>query len=262
MSSSVLYRQTSSGIANIHLNRPQVRNAFDASMINELISAFKQASESDEIKLVLLTSEGNHFSAGADIQWMKSMASMTEQDNIADAAQLALLMATIYQCPKPTIAKVQGPAFGGAVGMVACCDIVVASDQSRFCFSEVKLGLIPAVISPYVVKAIGSRSAHKLFLTAEIFDARQAAALGLVHSVVSAEALEGAVQSTLKSVLANGPSAMARAKQLVRTVDAHAITDDIIQYTVNAIASIRVSEEGQEGLRAFLQKRSPAWQEH
>jgi len=210
----------------------------------------------------VLTSHGKHFSAGADLNWMKRMATLTEQENRHDAQDLAELMHKLNSLNKPTIALVNGAAYGGAVGLVACCDMAIATARSRFCLSEVKIGLSPAVISPFVVSAMGERAARRYFLTAQAFNANKAAQLGLIHEVASDESeLENIGNDFIKALLQNSPRAMNKTKQLIKEVSRSEINQNMRDYTVNLIASIRVSEEGQEGLASFLEKRQPNWAE-
>lgn len=261
MYANIYLQLADNGVATLSLNRPSSSNAFDAKTIEEMISALEETANNDRVRVLLVSSSGKHFSAGADIQWMKSMAHMSEQENLADAARLALLMRLLHQFPKPTIAQVQGAAFGGATGLIACCDIALATEDSRYCFSEVKIGLIPAVISPYVIRAIGARNASRLFLTAEVFDAAAARQYGLVHAVYSTTDIHQETEILINQLLKNGPCALTRAKQLIDRVAGSRLDDSLVKYTVEAIAKTRVSAEGQEGLQAFLDKRQPAWME-
>lgn len=247
-------------VATLSLNRPEVHNAFDDQLIVQIINALNQVEANPNVRAVVLTSEGKHFSAGADLNWMKRMAKLSEDENRQDAQTLAELMHTLNNLSKPTIALVNGAAYGGAVGLVACCDMAIATERSRFCLSEVKIGLSPAVISPFVVSAIGERAARRYFLTAEAFDAHQAKHLGLLHEVVADEvALKDKAATLIESILQNSPQAMDKTKQLIKTVSRADIDSTMRDYTVNLIASIRVSEEGQEGLTSFLEKRQAKW---
>lgn len=248
------------GVAQLVLNRPEVHNAFDDTMIQELIQALDLFAENPEVRVLLLRSSGKNFSAGADLGWMRSMADKNYSENLLDAGELAKLMQKLDNFPAPTIALVQGAAFGGAVGLVACCDIAIASDKASFCLSEVKIGLMPAVISPYVVRAIGERASRRYFLTAERFFAAEALHLGLLHQVVSDDELHGVSDAMVQTLLANSPAAVKAAKHLIFTVANQPTTQALIDETSRRIAAIRVSGEGQEGLSAFLQKRTPAWQ--
>lgn len=260
MSDSSLLIKKQNSIAKLILNRPDVHNAFDDVLISKIISALNDIENDDSIRAVILTSNGKHFSAGADLNWMKRMATLTEQENREDAQELAGLMHTLNNLNKPTIALVNGAAYGGAVGLIACCDMAIATERSRFCLSEVKIGLTPAVISPFVVAAIGERQARRYFLTAEVFDAEQALNFGLLHETVTDAAdLEAAGNSLIDHLLKNSPQAMDKTKQLIKQVARGDINNDMKDYTVNLIASIRVSEEGQEGLSSFLDKRKAAW---
>lgn len=247
------------GVAYLTLNRPEVHNAFDDHLIAELLDKLNQVRQA-KAHVLVFRSQGKSFSAGADLGWMKRMASYSKAENKKDAQELARLMHELDTLPCPTICRVQGAAYGGAVGLAACCDIVVASEKARFCLSEVKIGLSPAVISPYVVRALGQRAMRRYALTAEVITVHNAHQLGLVHEVVNEDALDGQVEILVETMLANSPQAVARTKQLVHYVadrPADATTQD---YTTDLIAEIRVSEEGQEGLSAFFEKRAPGWQ--
>lgn len=248
------------GVAQLVLNRPEVHNAFDDIMIGELIQALDSFAAHPQLRVLLLRSNGKNFSAGADLGWMRSMAEKNYDDNLLDAGELAKLMQKLDTFPAPTIAVVQGAAFGGAVGLAACCDIAIASDKASFCLSEVKIGLMPAVISPYVVRALGERASRRYFLTAERFFAPEALHLGLLHQMVSDDELHGVSDAMVQTLLANSPAAVKAAKDLIFTVANQPTTQALIDETSRRIAAIRVSSEGQEGLSAFLQKRTPAWQ--
>ncbi|MFT4179432.1 MAG: enoyl-CoA hydratase-related protein [Thermomonas sp.] len=246
-------------VARLRMTRAQVHNAFDADLIAGLTAALDEVAMDAAIRVLVLEAEGPSFSAGADLNWMRGMAAASEEENRTDSLALARLMRTLDELPKPTIARVQGAAFGGGVGLVACCDIAIGTTEARFGLTESKLGLLPAVISPYVINAIGPRHARRYFATAEIFDATEALRIGLLHEVVDADALDTAVQRQISLLLKSAPIATATAKQLVRAVCAHA--DGAKHDADNAalIARLRVSPEGQEGLSAFLDKRKPAW---
>jgi len=247
------------GVATITMLREDVHNAFDDVMIAQLINAFEHTISNDSARVIVLRSLGKSFSAGADLNWMRSMAKKNFQENLEDAGNLATLMQTIATCPKPTLALVQGAAFGGAVGLVACCDIAIATQRASFCLSEVKIGLIPAVISPYVVAAMGQRQAQRYFLTAERFKADKALNMGLIHELVEEDQLDNSAQVIISALLGNSPAAMTQAKELISFVSNQTIDDALIEGTSQRIAAIRVSEEGQEGLSSFLEKRSPNW---
>ncbi len=247
------------GVWRVEMRRPEVNNAFDDTVIQELITAFNHLSNLPSCRVAVLCAAGKHFSAGADLRWMKKMAQMDYEQNQTDALELANLMHTLYHFPKPLIGRVQGAAYGGAIGLIACCDIVVAENQAQFCLSEVKLGLSPAVISPYVIHAIGARQAQYYFLTAERFSANQAQELNLVHRTCALEDLDTEINQLTTTLLKNGPGALAASKQLVRKWSESSFTETLTQYTANVIAGLRVSQEGQEGMAAFFEKRPPNW---
>lgn len=260
MTDSHLLIEINNGVAKLILNRPEVHNAFDDALIETIIAALNQVEADDAVRVVVLKSHGKHFSAGADLNWMKRMAVLSEAENRNDAQQLAELMHRLNNLNKPTIALINGAAYGGAVGLVACCDMAIATARSRFCLSEVKIGLSPAVISPFVVSAMGERNARRYFLTAEAFDAQQAHQFGLLHEVVeNDQQLAEQEQALIDALLLNSPQAMGKTKQLIKAVSRGALDQDMRDYTVNLIASIRVSDEGQEGLSSFLEKRQPSW---
>lgn len=259
MEQDILFEIDSAGVATVTMNRPDVHNAFDDAIILRLIDVFEQVARNPKVRVMVLQSTGKSFCAGADLNWMKRMAGYSFEQNVADANSLAKMLHTLASLPKPTIAKVKGAAFGGAVGLVACCDIAIASRLSKFCLSEVKLGLTPATISPYVINAIGERESRRYFMTAEVFSARRARRLGLINEAVTEEELDGEVDSIISHILKNGPMAVAAAKQLIADVKNEPISDELIEKTSLRIASMRVSEEGQEGINAFLEKRSPSW---
>ncbi|MGO4336786.1 enoyl-CoA hydratase/isomerase family protein [Labrys sp. KB_33_2] len=245
-------------VAVLTLDRPEVLNAFDEALIAELTRTFAEVGADGTVRAVLLQAEGKTFSAGADLAWMRRAADASPEDNLADARQLAELLRVVDTCSKPTLARVQGAAFGGAVGLVACCDIAIAVPQARFSLSEVRLGLIPGAISPYVVRAIGQRAARRLFLTAERFSAEDALRYGLIHEIASPETLDETVQRCLSDILAGGPEAVAAAKKLADDM-AGPITAERIEESARRIATIRSSPEAREGLAAFFAKRKPGW---
>lgn len=259
MSKDILFKIDNVGVATVTLNRPEVHNAFDDTVILRLIEVFETVARDPKIRVMVLQSTGKSFCAGADLNWMKRMANYSFEQNVADSNNLAKMLHTLSSLPKPTIAKVKGAAFGGAVGLVACCDIAIASRLSKFCLSEVKLGLIPATISPYVINAIGERESRRYFMTAEVFSARRARRLGLINEAVTEEELDGEVDSIIRHILKNGPMAVAAAKQLISDIKDEPLSDELIEKTSLRIASLRVSDEGQEGITAFLEKRSPSW---
>ena len=247
------------GRATVTLERPELHNAFDDALVAALTAKLEALGRDDRVRVVLLAARGKSFSAGADLGWMRRMASYSREENLRDAQALARLMRTLDELPKPTVALVQGAAYGGGVGLVACCDVALASSRATFCLSEVKLGLIPAVISPYVVAAIGSRAMRRYALTAEAFDATEARRIGLVHEVVEEDALRPAAERIAGALLRNAPRAVAAAKALVARVARAPLDDALAADTAERIASIRASDEGREGLTAFLEKRAPAW---
>jgi len=248
-------------VARLRLDRPALHNAFDAGLISALTAALDQLAGDPAVRVVVLEGSGTSFSAGADLNWMRGMASASEAENRQDALALARLMRTLDELPKPTIARVQGAAFGGGVGLVACCDIAIGVPEAKFGLTESKLGLLPAVISPYVVAAIGARQARRWFATAEIFDAATALRIGLLHAVVGADALDEAIERQTGLLLKAGPVAAAGAKRLVARIAATADRDRVDRDNADLIARLRVSPEGQEGLSAFLDKRAPRWAE-
>ena len=250
--------ETKDSVRFVTLNRPDRHNAFDDGLIAQLTQAFRDVEGG---RALVLQSTGKSFSAGGDLAWMKRMAVNTPDENLTDALALSGLMEAIDTCPAPVIGMVQGAAYGGGVGLVACCDLVVAADSASFCLSEVKLGLIPAAISPYVVRAMGGRAARRYALTAEVFTAATALACGLVHEVTSADQMEAVRDAWLAKLLGNGPKAMASAKALIRRASDDPLDDALRAWTAGQIASIRASDEGKEGVSAFLEKRKPNWVE-
>jgi methylglutaconyl-CoA hydratase len=247
------------GVARVIMDRPAKHNAFDEAFIQELTEALLHLEADARVRAVVLEGRGKSFSAGADLNWMRRMAGYSWEENFQDSQALGRLMRTLNELARPTIARVHGAAMGGGVGLVACCDIAIASEQAFFALSEVRLGLIPAVISPYVVSAIGERAARRYFVSAERFDAAQAQRLGLVHEVVAAEALDDRIGAILTTLLANGPQAMRAAKDLAGFVARGPIDAAMIEETARRIADQRASSEGREGVGAFLEKREPGW---
>ncbi|WP_350295722.1 enoyl-CoA hydratase/isomerase family protein [Limnohabitans sp. Rim8] len=246
-------------VARITLTRPEVRNAFNAEVIAQIKSAFEAVGTRDDVRCVVLAAEGPAFCAGADLNWMRRMADYTRDDNLADASELAAMLRAIYECPQPTIARVQGDVYAGGMGLVAACDMAVSVDSAHYCLSEVKLGLIPATISPYVIRAMGARAAHRYFLTAERFSAQEAHRIGLVHEVTSAEVLDVKMNELTQALVSASPNAMRVCKKLVQDVAEREINDALVRMTVEGIADIRASSEGKEGVQSFLQKRKPNW---
>lgn len=249
------------GFATLWLNRADKNNAFNAEMIRELILALDAVMVDKTLRFLLLRGRGKHFSAGADLAWMQHAATLDYNANLADSRELAELMHNLYQLKIPTLAVVQGAAYGGALGLISCCDMTIGTVDAQLCLSEVRIGLAPAVISPFVVQAIGERAARRYALTAERFSGQRAQELGLFAECYAADALEQAVAEWVDTLLLNSPQAMLASKDLLREVGSGVLTPALRRYTENAIARIRVSPEGQEGLRAFLDKRKPAWQE-
>jgi len=245
-------------VASVRLTNSDRHNAFDDGLIADLIRAFEDVAQIVDIRAVILRSEGKSFSAGGDLNWMKRVAGYSYEENVADAGLLARMLQVIDICPKPVIARVQGAAYGGGVGLVSSCDIAIGTPRAVFSLSEVKLGLIPAAISPYVVKAIGARAARRYFLTAERFDAAEAHRLGLLHEVVEEEDLDGAIDRVIQSIMASGPNAVSEAKDLIFAVD-RPLTQEIIDDTAHRISRVRATAEGQEGIAAFLEKRKASW---
>ena len=246
-------------VLTLTLSRPDIRNAFNDEVIAEITAAFRDAASRAEVRAVVLAAVGPAFCAGADLNWMRRMADYTRAENLLDAAALAEMLRVMYECPKPTIARIQGDVYAGGMGLVAACDMAVSVDTANFCLSEVKLGLIPATISPYVIRAMGARAAHRYFLTAERFDANEAHRIGFVHAVVSADALDAKVAELTGALSNASPNAVRSCKRLVQDVAGLPIEAPLIARTVEGIADIRTSSEGREGVQSFLQKRKPSW---
>ncbi|MFT7776789.1 enoyl-CoA hydratase/isomerase family protein [Roseateles sp.] len=258
---SCLSLTTAGHVARVTLNRPEVRNAFNEVLIQELTATFIELGQRADLRAIVLAAEGKAFCAGADLNWMKAMASYSWDENHADATKLADMLWALYSCPVPVIARVQGDVYAGGMGLVACADIVVAVDGAGFCLSEAKLGLMPATIAPYVVKALGEQASRRYFLTAERFSADEAKRLGFVHEVVAADALDAKVDDLAAALCANGPAATRACKRLVKDVAGREITDALRDDTARRIADIRASAEGREGVLSFLSKGKPGWQQ-
>lgn len=241
-------------IVRVTLNRPEVRNAFNEGLIAELQDIFTKLGTDERCRVIVLQANGKSFCAGADLNWMKSMANFTKEENIADSRKMALMLNTIYACPKPVIAKVQGDAYAGGVGLASVCDILIASNQVRFCISEAKLGLLPATIAPYVIRALGEQASRRYFVTAEIFTASHAKEMGFVHELVDPDALDNKVDEVCQAILSNGPMAVMACKKIVRDISQQAITPTLLEDTVERIANIRTSNEAQARMKAFLEK--------
>jgi methylglutaconyl-CoA hydratase len=246
-------------VATIWMNRPAVHNAFDETLIADLTAACRDLDADDSVRAVVLAGRGKSFSAGADLAWMKRAANYTVEENLADAGALAAMLRTLADMKKPTVARVQGAALGGGTGLTAACDIAIASSAAVFATSEVKFGIIPSAISPYVLRAIGPRQALRYFQSAERFDAARARELGLVHEVVAPEQLDAKVAEVVASLLQCGPKAQAAAKDLIRAVAHQPIGDAVVADTVQRIAHLRATQEAREGVAAFLEKRAPDW---
>lgn len=247
------------GVLRLTMNRPEVHNAFDDHQALRLLQALDAAASDDAVRVVVLGATGKSFSAGGDLNYMRRMGGNSYEENLRDAGQLARLMKTLNFFPRPTIARVQGGAFGGAVGLVSCCDIAIGTPRARFALSEARVGMAPATIAPYVVRAIGEKSARRFFTTAETISAERALALNLLSEVVAEDALDDAIEAVISALLSNGPAAVGKAKGIVFDVADGAVTEGMIEHTVRFIADIRGSDEGREGLNAFLQKRAPLW---
>jgi methylglutaconyl-CoA hydratase len=247
------------GVARVTLNRPELRNAFDDVLIGKLRAAFEDIAADKSTRVMVLAGNGTAFCAGADLNWMKRMSGYSYDENVADAKALAEMLATLDRLPKPTIARVHGAVFAGGTGLVAACDIAVGTPEAKMCLSEAKLGLSPATISPYVIRAMGEREARRYFLTAEVFDAQEAFRIGMLSLLVAVNELDSTVQSLLQHLLAGGPEAHAKIKVLIRSVAGRRPDDALVAETAKQIAEIRGSPEGKEGIAAFLEKRKAAW---
>ena len=247
------------GVATIWMNRPDVHNAFNAQLIADLTTACIELDADDAVRAVVLAGRGKSFSAGADLNWMKAAGEASEAENFADAMKLAGMLRTLAEMKKPTIARVHGAALGGGMGLASACDICIAGDKAVFATSEVKFGIIPSAISPYVIRAIGERQAYRYFQTAERINATRAATLGLAHEAVATEELDAKVSEVVEALLQGGPKSQAAAKDLIRAVANRPVSDAVVEDTARRIASLRVTPEAKEGLAAFLDKRPAAW---
>jgi methylglutaconyl-CoA hydratase len=259
MATALQWSRPRAGVVQLTMSRPEVFNAFDESMIAELDSAFEQLAADDSTRVVVLAGAGKHFSAGADLQWMQRASTATPEWNLTDARGFAAMMARISRCPKPTIARVQGAALGGGVGLACACDIAIAADNASFAVSEAKFGILPAVIGPYLVNAVGPRQARRLALTAMRIDAAQALALGLVQQVVAADQLDAAIASTTAELLAGGPQAQGEIKQLFERLHVGPVSDDTVELTAQTISRVRATAQARQGFTAFMDKRPPPW---
>ena len=261
MSALLDVRRSSPHVASVHLNRPDVRNAFNEAVIAELRDTFTQLGADTQLRAIVLGGHGKAFCAGADLAWMRAMADYSWEQNRADAQALADMLWTVYSCPVPVVGRIHGDCYAGGVGLAAVCDVLVASDAANFCLSEAKLGLLPGTISPYVIRALGEQASRRYMVTAERFTATQAHALGFVHEVCPADALDTKVDEVVAALVANGPMAARACKRLVQDVAGQPITTALREDTARRIADIRASDEGREGVQAFLGKRKPAWLE-
>jgi methylglutaconyl-CoA hydratase len=259
MTTTLDIRRSSPHVAEVWLNRPEVRNAFNDGVIGELTAAFTTLGADPELRAIVLAGHGKAFCAGADLSWMRAMASYSWDENYADATRLAEMLWTIYRCPVPVVGRIHGDCYAGGVGLAAVCDVLVASDAAHFCLSEARLGLLPATIGPYVARALGEQASRRYFITAERFSAGQAQALGFVHELASAETLDAKVADVVAQLVANGPAAVKACKQLVQDIAARPIDATLRADTARRIADIRASSEGREGVQAFLAKRDPSW---
>lgn len=260
MKTTALTLEFQGPLATITLTQPEVRNAFSDEVIADITHAFHAVGKRSDVRAVVLAAEGPAFCAGANLNWMRRMADYSRDENREDAGLLAEMLRVIYECPQPTIARVQGDVYAGGMGLVAACDMAVAAEGAGFCLSEVKIGLIPATISPYVIRAMGARAAHRYFLTAERFSAEEAHRIGFVHELVDAgAALDAKVGELAQALAGAGPAAVKACKRLVQDVAGRDIDAALIAATVESIADIRASDEGREGVQSFLQKRKPSW---
>lgn len=246
-------------VAEVWLNRPEVRNAFNDEVIAELTQTFAQFAQEPQLRVVVLAARGKAFCAGADLNWMRAMADYNWAQNRDDAQKLADMLWTLDQCPVPVVGRLQGDCYAGGMGLAAVCDVLVASSAATFCLSEARLGLLPATISPYVVRGMGEQAARRYFVTAERFSAAQAQRMGLVHELCEPEALDARVAEIVATLMANGPAAVKACKQLVRDVAGQPLTSELRQETARRIADMRASDEGKEGVQSFLGKRAPNW---
>ena len=256
---STLEIQRQGAVARVFLNRPDVRNAFNDGVIAELTATFRELGQDASLHVIVLGGHGKAFCAGADLSWMKAMAGYNWEQNRADAQALADMLWTIYSCPLPVVGRIHGDCYAGGVGLASVCDVLVAAEGVHFCLSEARLGLLPATIGPYVIKAMGEQAARRWFITAERFSATRAAAIGFVHEVVAADQLDAKVDEIVSALVANGPQAVKACKRLVQDLASRPIDDALRADTAKRIADIRASDEGREGVRSFLEKRSPGW---
>jgi len=260
MTTSTLDVRRNGHVARVYLNRPEVRNAFNDGVIAELTQTFAALGADTDLRCIVLGGHGKAFCAGADLNWMRAMAGYSWEQNRADAQALADMLWTVYKCPVPVVGRIHGDCYAGGLGLAAVCDVLVAAEGVNFCLSEAKLGLLPATIGPYVVRALGEQAARRWFITAERFDAAQARAMGFVHEVCAGDALDARVDELVAALVANGPMAVRACKKLVQDVGGRSVDDALRADTARRIADIRASDEGREGVQSFLNKRPPAWQ--
>lgn len=259
MTETSLHLALNGPVATVTLTRPQVHNALDETLVGNLAQAFQKLSVAEAVRVVVLAAEGDSFCAGGDLQWMRRAAALSPEDNRRDAMQFAIMLDAVERCAKPVVAMVHGPALGGGVGLVAACDVAIASEEASFALTEVRLGLIPAIIGPSVAAAIGSRACRRYFLTGERFDAREALRLGLVHAVVAPDRLAEARERVVAALLKGAPQAQAEAKDLLRVIADMAPGPDLMRWTAGRLAELRAGDEARDGLAAFLEKRKPRW---
>ena len=259
MSTTLDIQRVSPHVAEVWLNRPEVRNAFNDGVIQELTAVFTTLGADADLRAIVLGGRGKAFCAGADLSWMRSMADYSWEQNHADASGLARMLWTLWSCPVPVVGRIQGDCYAGGLGLAAACDVLVAADSVNFCLSEAKLGLLPATIAPYVVRALGEQASRRYFVTAERFSAAQAHSLGFVHELVALDGLDAKVAEVVAALVANGPAAVKACKQLVKDVAGQPISAALREETARRIADIRASAEGREGVQAFLNKREPHW---
>ena len=259
MSTTLDIQRVSPHVAEVWLNRPEVRNAFNDGVIQELTAVFTTLGSDADLRAIVLGGRGKAFCAGADLSWMRSMADYSWEQNHVDAAGLAQMLWTVWSCPVPVVGRIQGDCYAGGLGLAAACDVLVAADSVNFCLSEAKLGLLPATIAPYVVRALGEQASRRYFVTAERFSAAQAHSLGFVHELVALDGLDAKVAEVVAALVANGPAAVKACKQLVKDVAGQPISAALREETARRIADIRASAEGREGVQAFLNKREPHW---
>jgi len=260
MTTSTLDVRRNGHVARVYLNRPEVRNAFNDGVIAELTQTFAALGADTDLRCIVLGGHGKAFCAGADLNWMRAMAGYSWEQNRADAQALADMLWTVYKCPVPVVGRIHGDCYAGGLGLAAVCDVLIAAEGVNFCLSEAKLGLWPATIGPYVVRALGEQAARRWFITAERFDAAQARTMGFVHEVCAGDALDARVDELVAALVANGPMAVRACKKLVQDVGGRSVDDALRADTARRIADIRASDEGREGVQSFLNKRPPAWQ--